>query len=64
MSRFTLVQLVKNVSVKTLESGDKQGEIVLRTLEPGDVLPLSLLANQVEVKVTYEYKDEKAEAQS
>jgi len=58
MSSFELVQLVKDVDVRTLETGDKQGTITLRTVYPEDCPALLLLATKTIIKVRFEYEDE------
>ena len=44
---------IKDVKVKTLETGDKQGEIVLRTLNPQDIPKLSELLNEIEIDIDF-----------
>jgi hypothetical protein len=55
--QIELVQLVKSVNIRLLESGDKQGEIVLRTVDPRDCPALLLLATKSIIKVIYEYPE-------
>lgn len=43
--------LVKDVQIKTLVTGDKQGWLKLETLYPEDVTVLAKLANAQEVSV-------------
>lgn len=43
--------LVKNVTIKTLVSGDKSARLILETLYPKDVLKFADLADRLEVKV-------------
>jgi len=57
MPIIELEMMVRDVKIRTLVSGDKQGEIVLRTLNQGDERALALLADKVTIKVTYEYEE-------
>lgn len=57
MPVFELTQLIKDVDIKTLDTGDKQGTIVLRTVRPEDCQALLLVSLKTIVKVTYEYPD-------
>lgn len=45
--------LVKNINIKTLVSGDKQGRIVLETTEPQQLDVLQTLAQDVTIEVTF-----------
>lgn len=45
--------LIKDVKVKLLETGDKQGEIVLRTQYAEDVSKLAHLIDQTEIEVDF-----------
>jgi len=55
-TEYNAVMLVKEINVKTLVSGDKQGKIVLYTLDPEDVYHLSELSDKIEVWVTLSQK--------
>lgn len=46
-----LTMLVKDLSIKSLITGDKSAWIKLETLYPGDVTKLAELADKQEVKV-------------
>lgn len=45
--------LIKDVKVKLLDTGDKQGEIVLRTQYAKDVSKLAHLIDQTEIEVNF-----------
>ena len=45
--------MVKDLKIKTLETGDKQGEIVLRTLYATDVRKLAELIDEIEIDVDF-----------
>ena len=47
---------IKKVDVITLATGDKQGEIVLRTLYPEDVSKLAELLTQIEIDIDFVVK--------
>ena len=50
-----LVLLIKQVTTKTLVSGDKSARIVLETLYPEDVSKLAVLSDKTEVEVEIKY---------
>lgn len=45
--------MVKDLKIRTLVSGDKEAEIVLRTLYPQDIKLLSALLDEIEVDVIF-----------
>lgn len=51
--------LVKDVKIKTLQTGDKEGEIVLRTLYAKDIKQLAHLIDQLEVEVDFNVSEAK-----
>ena len=53
------LMLVKDVSIKTLVTGDKSAWIKLETLFPEDVKKLSSLSDKTEVLVTIWQKEKK-----
>ena len=46
--------LIKEISVKSLVSGDKQARITLETLDPRDIRELAELAEEMEIEVEFE----------
>jgi hypothetical protein len=45
--------LIKDINIKTLESGDKSGKIVLMTTEPEQIDTLQELLQEVTILVTF-----------
>jgi hypothetical protein len=53
-----MLVLIKDITIKSLVSGDKAGRIVLETLYPEDIEILAQLASLTEVKVEFKLKEE------
>ncbi len=47
------IMLVKEISTKTLVSGDKQSQVILQTLYPQDVPKIAELSNELEIEVEF-----------
>jgi hypothetical protein len=45
--------LVKDLNIKTLNTGDKSARIVLETLYPDDIPTLALLSDKTEIEVVF-----------
>ena len=55
-----LMMLVKDLNIKTLNTGDKSARITLETLYPQDITQLKDLADETEVMVQIDKPDTKA----
>lgn len=45
--------LVKDIKITTLQSGDKEGTIILKTTEPKQAVELALLSIYTELEVEF-----------
>lgn len=49
--------LLKDLNIKTLNTGDKSARVVLETLRPEDIVELKELADVMEVEVYFKVVD-------